>query len=89
MWESNFIIKYNNLLDRYYKAEEFFNSSVYVNKDGEICEYKSLEEEIKKKERWVGELQKIVRELSKMMIEYKQKTGFNMSEEEILKGFKY
>ena len=87
MWEEKFMKDYNEKLARYKKAEQFFNSSTYKTKEGREIPYKSIEEEIKHKEKWLNEFHKLVRELSSLMKEYKDKTGQAMNEEDINNGF--
>lgn len=87
MWELEFMERYNALLSRYKKAEDFLSSSTYKTKQGVEVPYKSLEEEIKHKEKWLKEFHKLVRELSLMMQEYKNKTGQAMNQEDINNGF--
>lgn len=87
MWEEKFMKDYNEKLARYKKAEDFLSSSTYKTKEGKELPYKSIEEEIKYKEKWLNEFHKLVRELSALMKEYKDKTGQPMNEEDINNGF--
>lgn len=87
MWEEDFMKRYNTVFARYKKAEDFFSSSTYKTKEGKELPYKSIEEEIKHKEKWLNEFHKLVRELSALMKEYRIKTGHAMNEEDINNGF--
>lgn len=87
MWEEKFMKDYNEKLARYKKAEQFFNSSTYKTKEGREIPYKSIEEEMRIKEKYLKEFHKLVRELSSLMKEYKLKTGQAMNEEDINNGF--
>lgn len=87
MWETEFMIRYNTVFNRYRKAEEFLSSATYKTKDGKVAPYSSLEEEIKYKEKWLKEFYNIVKELSALMKEYREKTGMQMNEEDINNGF--
>lgn len=72
MDSNEFMRKYNTLLQREKKAEAFLN-------DEKV--------DIAKRERWLPEYEKIVSELGKMIKEYKNMTGEDMPEEEILNGY--
>lgn len=87
MWEQEFMKRYNTVFARYKKAEDFLSSSTYKTKEGKETPYRSLGEEIKHKEKWLNEFHKLVRELSALMKEYKDKTGQAMNEEDINNGF--
>ena len=64
--------KYNSLLARERKAEQYFENP------------ERTPEEIDK---WLPELQKIIIQLSLAMQEYKRLTGKEMTKEEVLNGF--
>ena len=88
MEEERFMVEYNKLIKRIENAEKFLNSETYVGKDKKPHKYQSLEEEINYKDRWVPEYQKLVREASLMISKYKNITGYEMSLEEQMKGYK-
>ena len=71
-WETDFLTRYNKLIDREKKAEAFLSNP------------STTEKQI---EKWLPEFHKVVRELSVMMQEYKTHTGYEMQENEILNGF--
>ena len=87
MEEERFIIEYNKLINRIKKAEKFLESDTYIGKDKKAHKYQSLEEEIRYKERWIPEYQKLVRETGLMAIKYKELTGYEMPIEEKMNGF--
>ena len=87
MEEERFVIEYNKLINRIKKAEEFLESDTYIGKDKKPYKYQSLEEEIRYKERWIPEYQKLVKEVGLMAIKYKEITGYKMPIEELLNGF--
>ena len=88
MEEERFMVEYNKLINRIKKAEEFLKSDTYIGKDKKPHKYKNLEEEINYKDRWVPEYQKLVREAGLMVLKYKNITGYEMSLEEQMKGYK-
>ena len=87
MEEERFITEYNKLINRIKKAEKFLESDTYIGKDKKAHKYQSLEEEIRYKERWIPEYQKLVRETGLMAIKYKELTGYEMPIEEKMNGF--
>ena len=87
MEEERFITEYNKLINRIKKAEKFLESDTYIGKDKKAHKYQSLEEEIKYKEKWIPEYQKLVRETGLMAIKYKELTGYEMPIEEKMNGF--
>ena len=87
MEEERFIIEYNKLINRIKKAEEFLESDTYIGKDKKAHKYQSLEEEIRYKDKWIPEYQKLVRETGLMAIKYKELTGYEMPIEEKMNGF--
>lgn len=87
MWEQDFMVRYNTVFARYVNAERFLSSPTYKTREGKETPYTNLEEEIKHKEKWLNEFHKIVRELSALMKEYKEKMGQPMNEEDINNGF--
>ena len=87
MEEERFVTEYNKLIDRIKKAEKFLESDTYIGKDKKVHKYQSLEEEIKYKERWIPEYQKLVKETGLMATKYKEITGYKMPIEELLNGF--
>lgn len=64
--------KYNEVLAREKKAEEFFD-------DPNVS--------MERKEKWLPKFYEIVRELSGMMKEFRELSGEEMSEGEVLDGF--
>lgn len=66
-------IKYNKVLEREKKAEEYFNRTDVSGTE---------------KEKWLPKLNDIIVELSRMMKEHKKLTGEEMSKQEVLEGFK-
>ena len=88
MEEERFITEYNKLINRIKKAEKFLESDTYIGKDKKPHKYQSLEEEIRYKEKWIPEYQKLVREAGLMVLKYKNITGYEMSLEEQMKGYK-
>ena len=87
MEEERFIIEYNQLIDRIKKAEKFLESDTYIGKDKKAHKYQSLEEEIKYKEKWIPEYQKLVKETGIMATKYKEITGYKMPLDEFMEGF--
>ena len=87
MEEERFIIEYNKLINRIKKAEKFLESDTYIGKDTKPHKYQNLEEEIRYKEKWIPEYQKLVKETGIMAIKYKEITGYEMPIEELLNGF--
>ena len=87
MEEERFIIEYNKLINRIKKAEKFLESDTYIGKDKKTHKYQNLEEEIRYKEKWIPEYQKLVRETGLMAIKYKELTGYEMPVEEKMNGF--
>ena len=87
MEEERFIIEYNKLINRIKKAEKFLESDTYIGKDKKTHKYQSLEEEIKYKDKWIPEYQKLVKETGLMAIKYKELTGYEMPVEEKMNGF--
>ena len=87
MEEERFITEYNKLINRIKKAEKFLESDTYIGKDKKTHKYQSLEEEIRYKERWIPEYQKLVKEAGLMAIKYKELTGYEMPVEEKMNGF--
>ena len=87
MEEERFIIEYNKLINRIKKAEKFLESDTYIGKDKKAHKYQSLEEEIKYKEKWIPEYQKLIKEVGLMAIKYKELTGYEMPVEEKMNGF--
>ena len=87
MEEERFIIEYNKLINRIKKAEEFLKSDTYIGKDKKVHKYQSLEEEIKYKDKWIPEYQKLVKEIGLMAIKYKKITGYKMVMDEFMNGF--
>ena len=87
MEEERFMVEYNKLIKRIENAEKFLNSETYIGKDKKAHKYQSLEEEIRYKEKWIPEYQKLVKEVGLMAIEYKELTGYEMPIEEKMNGF--
>ena len=87
MEEERFIIEYNKLINRIKKAEKFLESDTYIGKDKKAYKYQSLEEEIRYKEKWIPEYQKLVKQVGIMAIKYKEITGYKMPLDELLNGF--
>ena len=87
MEEEKFIIEYNKLINRIKKAEEFLQSKIYKGKDGKEHKFNSLDQEIKYKEKWVPEYQKLIRQTWEMAQKYKELTGYEMNIEEYMNGF--
>ena len=87
MEEERFITEYNKLINRIKKAEKFLESDTYIGKDKKTHKYQNLEEEIRYKEKWIPEYQKLVRETGLMAIKYKELTGYEMPVEEKMNGF--
>lgn len=76
MENENLLRDYNKLMVRMKKAEEFLESNAAMEK----------------KLKWIGEerdkeFNKLVRELSALMIRYEKLTGQAMKSEDILNGF--
>ena len=87
MEEERFIVQYNKLIKRRENAEKFLNSETYIGIDKKPHKYQSLEEEIRYKEKWIPQYQKLVKEVGLMAIKYKEITGYKMPIEELLNGF--
>ena len=87
MEEERFITEYNKLINRIKKAEKFLESDTYIGKDKKVHKYQSLEEEIRYKEKWIPEYQKLVKETGIMAIKYKEITGCKMPMAEFMNGF--
>ena len=87
MEEERFMVEYNKLIKRIENAEKFLNSETYIGKDKKPHKYKNLEEEIRYKEKWIPEYQKLVRETGLMAIKYKELTGYEMPMDEKMHGF--
>ena len=65
--------KYNEVLAIMMKAEAFFDNP---------------EESMERKQKWVPKFNKITRELSTMMMQYQELTCIEMTEDEVLYGFR-
>jgi hypothetical protein len=65
--------KYNEILASEKKAEAFFDNPM---------------ESMERKEKWLSRFIEITRELSLMMKKYRELTGEEMTEDEVLEGFK-
>lgn len=87
MEEERFITEYNKLINRIKKAEKFLESDTYIGKDKKAHKYQSLEEEMRYKEKWVPEYQKLIRQTWEMSQKYKELTGYEMNTEEYMNGF--
>lgn len=87
MEEERFVIEYNKLINRIKKAEKFLESDTYIGKDKKVHKYQSLEEEIRYKEKWIPEYQKLVKETGIMAIKYKELTGHKIPADELMNGF--
>ena len=87
MEEERFITEYNKLINRIKNAEKFLESDTYIGKDKKAHKYQSLEEEIRYKEKWIPEYQKLVKETGIMAAKYKEITGYEMPIEEKMRGF--
>ena len=87
MEEERFITEYNKLIKRIENAEKFLKSDTYIGKDKKPHKYQSLEEEIRHKDKWIPEYQKLVRETGLMAIKYKEITGYKMVMDEFMNGF--
>ena len=87
MEEERFITEYNKLINRIKKAEKFLESDTYIGKDKKTHKYQSLEEEIKYKDKWIPEYQKLVKETGLMATKYKELTGCKMAMDELMNGF--
>lgn len=87
MEEERFIIEYNKLINRIKKAEKFLESDTYIGKDKKTHKYRSLEEEIRYKEKWIPEYQKLVKETGIMAAKYKELTGYKIPTDELMNGF--
>ena len=87
MEEERFITEYNKLINRIKKAEKFLESDTYIGKDKKAHKYQSLEEEIRYKEKWIPEYQKLIKQTGLMAIKYKELTGYEMPVEEKMNGF--
>lgn len=87
MEEEKFIINYNNLINRISKAEAFLQSKFYKGRDGKNHKFASLEQEIKYKEKFIPEYQKLIKQTGLMAKEYKMITGFEMPIDEYMNGF--
>ena len=87
MEEERFITEYNKLINRIKNAEKFLESDNYIGKDKKVHKYQSLEEEIKYKERWIPEYQKLVKQTGLMATKYKEITGYKIPTDELMNGF--
>ena len=87
MEEERFMVEYNKLIKRIENAEKFLNSETYIGKDKKPHKYQSLEEEIKYKEKWIPEYQKLVKETGIMADKYNELTGYKMVIDELMNGF--
>ena len=87
MEEERFITEYNKLINRIKNAEKFLESDTYIGKDKKPHKYQGLEEEIRYKEKWIPEYQKLVKETGIMAAKYKELTGYEMPIEEKMRGF--
>ena len=87
MEEERFITEYNKLINRIKNAEKFLESDPYIGKDKKTHKYQSLEEEIRYKERWIPEYQKLVKETGIMADKYKEITGYKIPMDELMDGF--
>ena len=87
MEEERFITEYNKLINRIKKAEKFLESDTYIGKDKKPHKYQSLEEEIRYKERWIPEYQKLVKETGLMATKYKKITDYKIPTDELMNGF--
>ena len=87
MEEERFITEYNKLINRIKKAEKFLESDTYIGKDKKPHKYQSLEEEIRYKEKWIPEYQKLIKEVGLMATKYKEITGYKMPMAEFMNGF--
>ena len=87
MEEERFITEYNKLINRIKKAEKFLESDTYIGKDKKAHKYQNLEEEIRYKEKWIPEYQKLVRETGVMADKYKEITGYKIPADELMNGF--
>ena len=80
MEEERFITEYNKLINRIKKAEEFLESDTYIGKDKKPHKYQSLEEEIRYKEKWIPEYQKLIKETAEKL----EKDGSGASLEKLI-----
>ena len=87
MEEERFVIEYNKLINRIKKAEKFLESDTYIGKDKKVHKYQSLEEEIRYKDKWIPEYQKLVKETGAMAAKYKEITGYKIPADELMNGF--
>ena len=87
MEEERFITEYNKLINRIKNAEKFLESDTYIGKDKKPHKYQSLEEEIRYKEKWIPEYQKLVKATGSMAAKYKEITGYKIPMDELLNGF--
>ena len=87
MEEERFMVEYNKLIKRIENAEEFLKSDTYIGKDKKPHKYQSLEEEIRYKDKWIPEYQKLVKETGIMAAKYKEITGYKMVMDELMNGF--
>lgn len=87
MEEERFVTEYNKLINRIKKAEKFLESDTYIGKDKKAHKYQNLEEEIRYKERWIPEYQKLVKETGIMAAKYKELTGYRIPTDELMNGF--
>lgn len=87
MEEERFITEYNKLISRIKKAEKFLESDTYIGKDKKPHKYQNLEEEIRYKDKWIPEYQKLVRETGLMAAKYKELTGYRIPTDELMNGF--
>ena len=81
------MVEYNKLIKRIENAEKFLKSDTYIGKDKKAHKYQSLEEEIRYKEKWIPEYQKLVKETGIMAAKYKELTGYKMVMDELMNGF--
>ena len=88
MEEEWFMVEYNKLIKRIENAEKFLNSETYIGKDKKPHKYQSLEEEIRYKDKWIPEYQKLIKQVGLMAIKYKELTGYEMPMDEKMKGYK-
>ena len=87
MEEERFVTEYNKLISRIKNAEKFLESDTYIGKDKKTHKYQSLEEEIRYKEKWIPEYQKLVKETGIMATKYKKITGYKIPTDELMNGF--
>lgn len=87
MTEQELLIKYNELIYRLEKADNFLQSPTYFNKKNQIMKYKDIEQEFQYKSKFFDEYNLIIKELSSLQNIYKKLTGEEMQEQERLYGF--